>query len=44
MHMSSTRTMPDGRREVRHGGGLPESYGYWETMHRRFSRWYHAGV
>ncbi len=23
---------------------LPERYGKWETVHRRFSRWCHAGV
>ncbi|MGO6990419.1 transposase [Rhizobium johnstonii] len=23
---------------------LPERYGKWKTVHRRFSRWCHAGV
>jgi transposase len=26
------------------GGDLPERYGKWKTVHRRFSRWCHAGV
>jgi transposase len=27
-----------------HWGDLPERYGRWKTLHRRFSRWCHAGV
>jgi putative transposase len=27
-----------------HWCGLPERYGKWKTVHRRFSRWCHAGV
>ena len=27
-----------------HWKDLPERYGKWKTVHRRFSRWCHAGV
>jgi putative transposase len=27
-----------------HWSDLPERYGKWKTVHRRFSRWCHAGV
>ena len=27
-----------------HWKDLPERYGQWKTVHRRFSRWCHAGV
>lgn len=27
-----------------HWCDLPERYGRWKTVHRRFSRWCHAGV
>jgi transposase len=27
-----------------HWRDLPERYGKWKTVHRRFSRWCHAGV
>jgi len=27
-----------------HWCDLPERYGKWKTVHRRFSRWCHAGV
>ena len=27
-----------------HWRDLPERYGKWKTVHRRFSRWRHAGV
>ncbi len=27
-----------------HWHDLPERYGKWKTVHRRFSRWCHAGV
>jgi putative transposase len=27
-----------------HWSDLPERFGRWKTVHRRFSRWYHAGV
>ncbi|CUW47641.1 transposase [Novacetimonas hansenii] len=27
-----------------HWKDLPERYGNWKTVHRRFSRWCHAGV
>lgn len=27
-----------------HWRDLPERYGKWKTVHRRFSRWWHAGV
>lgn len=27
-----------------HWRNLPERYGRWKTVHRRFSRWCHAGV
>ncbi len=27
-----------------HWRDLPERYGQWKTVHRRFSRWCHAGV
>lgn len=31
-------------RSVAHWRDLPERYGKWKTVHRRFSRWCHAGV
>ena len=33
-----------GRRAGAHGGDRPERDGRWQTVHRRFSRWCHAGV
>jgi transposase len=31
-------------RSAAHWRDLPERYGKWKTVHRRFSRWCHAGV
>ncbi len=31
-------------RSGEHWYDLPERYGKWKTVHRRFSRWCHAGV
>jgi putative transposase len=33
-----------GLRSGAHWCDLPERYGKWKTVHRRFSRWCHAGV
>ncbi|AHG50146.1 hypothetical protein RLEG12_00665 (plasmid) [Rhizobium leguminosarum bv. trifolii CB782] len=27
-----------------HWRDLPERYGKWKTVHKRFSRWFHAGI
>ncbi|EGG78024.1 hypothetical protein SXCC_01419 [Gluconacetobacter sp. SXCC-1] len=27
-----------------HWENLPERYGKWQTVHRRFSKWCHAGI
>jgi transposase len=37
-------TVASGLRSGAHWSDLPERYGRWKTVHRRFSRWCHAGV
>ncbi len=45
---SDNRVFVNGRlwvlRSGAHWRDLPERYGKWKTVHRRFSRWCHAGV
>ncbi len=45
---ADSRLFVNGCLWVRHSNAqwcdLPERYGTWKTVHRRFSRWCHAGV
>ena len=45
---SDSRLFVNGRlwvlRSGAHWRDLPERYGKWKTVHKRFSRWCHAGV